>query len=490
MTARARYLAVDLGAQSGRVVAGEWDGERIVLAESNRFTNGPVEIGEHIHTDIDRLWSGIRKGFKASGAAPAGIGVDAWGVDYGLLDVHGDLMGPPYHYRDSRTNGMMERLFEVVPREEVFRQTGIQFMQLNTLFQLYSSVLAADQQLQKADSLLFTPDLFNYRLTGTKSGEYTIASTSQMLDAEQRAWAGTMLGRLGIPARILPELVQPGTVLGPVRSEVAREAGWFSPVPVIAVGSHDTASAVAAVPDLDEQSAYLSSGTWSLMGVETDAPVINDKSLKLNFTNEGGVGGKVRLLKNIMGLWLVAECQRIWEGEGRKYSWDELLASASLAAPFRSLVDPDSAEFLAPRDMPAAIREFCHRTGQPEPSTAGEMVRTCLESLALKYRRVLGDLEELTGRRLDTVRIVGGGSRNRTLNQFTADACGKPVVAGPVEATALGNIVMQMVATGMLSRVADGRAAVAKSVDREIFSPGPGEGWDAAYGRFLALLNG
>jgi rhamnulokinase len=490
MTVLARYLAVDLGAQSGRVVAGEWDGEKIVLAELNRFTNGPVEIGDHIHTDIDRLWSGIRKGLKTAGAAPAGIGVDTWGVDYGLLDVHGDLLGPPYHYRDSRTNGIMEKLFEVVPRDEVFRQTGIQFMQLNTLFQLYSMVRSGDAQLKKADKLLFTPDLFNYRLTGAKTGEYTIATTSQMMDAGNRTWAGNMLSRLGIPTGILPDLVQPGTVLGPVRPEVAEESGWFRPVPVIAVGSHDTASAVAAVPELDEHSAYLSSGTWSLMGVETDAPVINDRSLALNFTNEGGVGGKIRLLKNIMGLWLVAECQRVWADEGRKYSWDELLASAGKAAPFKSLVDPDAPEFLSPRDMPAAIREFCRRTGQQTPSTVGEMARTCLESLALTYRRVLGNLEELTGRKLGTVRIVGGGSQNRMLNQFTADACGRRVMAGPVEATALGNIVMQMVATGKLPDVAAGRAVVGRSVERAVFDPAPGGGWDAAYDRFLALLNG
>jgi rhamnulokinase len=278
-------------------------------------------------------------------------------------------------------------------------------------------------------------------------------------------------------------------VLGSVRPEAVEEAGWSRPAPVIATGSHDTASAVAAVPDLDDQSAYLSSGTWSLMGVETRAPVINDESLALNFTNEGGVGGTFRLLKNIMGLWLVAECQRIWQGEGRKYSWDELLAEAGLAPPFRSLVDPDSAEFLAPGDMPASIRAYCRRTSQPEPSTVGEVVRCCLESLALKYRRVLGDLESLTARSLKTIRIVGGGSLNGMLNQLTADACGRQVIAGPVEATALGNIVMQMVATGKLAGVAAGRKLIGNSVERTAFDPGPGGGWEDAYARFQALSN-
>jgi rhamnulokinase len=413
--------------------------------------------------------------------------VDTWGVDFGLLGRDGTLVAPPVHYRDARTNGMMDRVFAVVPRDEVFRVTGIQFMQINTLYQLYSLVAAKSLHLRDASALLMTPDLFHYWLSGRQVAEYSIASTSQMLDARTRTWSASMLERLGLPVAILPPVVMPGTVLGPALEAVAGEAGWKTPVPVIAVGSHDTASAVAAVPDLDGSSAYLSSGTWSLMGIETAAPVITPASLALNFTNEGGVAGTIRLLKNIMGLWLVQECQRIWEAEGKTYGWAELTALSEGAPAFRSLVDPDAADFLAPGDMPAAIRAFCRRTGQPEPDSVGAVIRCALESLALKYRIALGDLETLAGRRLEAIRVVGGGCQNRLLNRFTADACQRPVVAGPVEATALGNVMLQAVATGVLRDVAEGRCAVAASVTRETVDPGPPGPWNDASARFRKL---
>jgi len=478
----ARFLAVDLGASSGRVVEGTWDGKGLALREVHRFKNGPVQAGARLTTDADGLWRSVREGFRAAGGAPAAIGVDTWGVDFGLLDSRDRLLGPPAHYRDARTNGMMPKVFERVPKGEVFRTTGIQFMQINTLYQLFSMVESGDARLREASTLLLTPDLFHYWMTGEKIAEYTIASTTQMLHATERRWADGLLAALGIPVRLLPPLVPPGTPIGPLLVGVAEEAGWSGEVPVIAVGSHDTASAVAAIPELDGASAYLSSGTWSLMGVEVEEPVINDLSLVLNFTNEGGVGRTIRLLKNIMGLWLVQECQRQW-----RHDWPALERLAASAPPFRSLVDPDSPEFLSPGDMPAAIRGFCRRTGQPEPGDEGAIVRCCLESLALKYRIVFEDLERLTGRRLDVIRIVGGGCRNRLLNRFTADACGRPVVAGPVEATALGNILVQAVATGHLRNLADGRRVVAASTERETTQPGESAPWNAVNSRFRDL---
>lgn len=484
------FLAVDLGASSGRVIAGRLRDGRFDLRDVHRFPNGPVKIGAHFHTDFDALWREVRTGLAAAGGEPAGIGVDTWGVDYGLLDATGALIGPPYHYRDSRTTGMMEAVFRIVPKGEVFRSTGIQFMQINTLYQLHAAMRSGDTQIARAATLLFTPDLFHYHLCGEKVAEYTIASTSQMLDARERNWNFPMLTKLGMPSAILPPVVMPGTILGEVLGPVAGAAGWRTPVPVIAVGSHDTASAVAAVPDLDASSAYLSSGTWSLMGIEAREPVIHDLSLAFNVTNEGGVGGTIRVLKNIMGLWLVQECQRKWEADGRAYGWPELVALAERAGPFRSLVDPDAPEFLSPGDMPQAIRKFCRRTGQPEPADVGAVTRCCLESLALKYRMVLGDLERLAGRKLEIVRVVGGGSRNDLLNRMTADACGRPVVAGPVEATALGNLMLQAVATGALPDLAAGRRAVASSFERETIAPGPREPWEAAWQRFQRIVTG
>jgi rhamnulokinase len=398
------------------------------------------------------------------------------------------LLGPPYHYRDIRTTGMIDYVDEAVTKAAVFHQTGIQFMPINTLFQLYSASRNNDPQLSPAHTFLMIPDLFHYWLTGRKAVEYTIASTSQMLDARTRQWSIDLLEKLGMPTRLLPEIVLPGTHLGDTLAEVNAEVGFQSPVPVITPGSHDTASAIAAVPGLDANQAYLSSGTWSLLGVELPEPVINDQALTINVTNEGGVGGTIRLLKNVMGLWLLQECKRRWEIEGTDYSWAQLLALAEEAEPFRSLIDPDRDLFLNPDDMPAAIRQFCRDTGQPEPENIGQMVRCCLESLALRYRWVLEALESLIGHRLEKICIVGGGSQNRMLSQFTADACGRPVITGPVEATALGNIMIQAVATGHLPSIQAGRQAIAASVEQETYTPGSIEPWHAAFARFKTLL--
>jgi rhamnulokinase len=428
--------------------------------------------------------------YAASHTAPlAGIGIDTWGVDYGLLDQQGHLLGNPYAYRDSRTEGVADRLFQRVPWKTVFAQTGIQLLPFNTLFQLYSAVQQQSPQLEAAHTLLMMPDLLNYWLTGRKAVEYTNATTTQMFQAAERRWATGLLAQLDIPTHILPEVVLPGSVLGDVQTGVMSEVGLQQAVPVIAPGTHDTASAVAAVPGLDEKSIYLSSGTWSLMGVETPQPIINEAALRLNLTNEGGVDNTIRVLKNVAGLWLLQECKRVWEQGGQTYEWADLLAQAEVAPPFRSLVDPDAADFLSPHDMPAAIRAYCRRTNQPEPKTIGQTVRCCLESLALRYRWVMAALETVVGHALESIRIVGGGTQNRLLSQFTADACQRPVIAGPVEATALGNLLLQAIATGHLANLQEGRQAIAASTGQETFTPQNGSAWDEAFERFQKLLD-
>ncbi len=494
MTHTTNFIAIDLGASNGRVLLGRWDGDRFDLHELHRFANGPVNVLGSLHWDVLQLWSEIKTGlarYAQQWNQPlAGIGLDTWGVDYALLDRAGRLLGNPYHYRDARTDGMVEQAFDLVGRDAIFDATGIQFMQINTLFQLLSMVERRDPQLAAAETLLMMPDLFHYWLTGRPVAEYTIASTSQMLDARGRAWASSLLASLDIPSAILPPVVMSGAVLGELRPEIVAEAGLRHAPLVIAVGSHDTASAVAAIPGLNSRSAYISSGTWSLVGVETPQPVIDERVLALNFTNEGGVSGDIRLLKNVTGLWLLQESRRQWQREGQDYSWGELMALAAEALPFRSLLDPDARDFASPGDMPAAIRAYCRRTGQPQPDNVGAVVRCCLESLALKARWVIEALETLLGRPLDTIRIVGGGSQNALLAQWTADACQRPVVAGPVEATALGNLMVQAIAAGHLADVTAGRQAVAASVELHHFEPGPTGPWQEAWGRFLSLLQG
>jgi len=486
------FIAIDLGASNGRVLLGRWDGSRFDLHELHRFANGPINVLGSLHWDVLQLWSEIKTGlarYAQQWNQPlAGIGLDTWGVDYALLDSAGRLLGNPYHYRDARTDGMVERAFELAGRDAIFNATGIQFMQLNTLYQLLSMVEQRDPQLAAAETLLMLPDLFHYWLTGRQVAEYTIASTSQMLDARSRTWSGDLLTSLGIPSAILPPVVMSGALLGELRGEIVAEAGLRDAPPVLAVGSHDTASAVAAVPGLDGRSAYISSGTWSLVGVETPQPVIDPRVLALNFTNEGGVSGDIRLLKNVTGLWLLQESRRQWQRAGHDYTWGELMALAADAPPFRSLIDPDARDFGSPGDMPAAIRATCRRSGQPEPESVGAVVRCCLESLALKARWVIEALETLLGHPLETIRIVGGGSQNHLLAQWTADACQRPVVAGPVEATALGNLMVQAIATGHLPNVAAGRQAVAASVELHHFEPGAAGPWEEAWGRFLRLL--
>jgi rhamnulokinase len=485
------FLAVDLGASSGRVMLGVWDGARLALRELRRFPNGPVAVHGRLYWDVLRLWEEIQAGLARYAAEyaepPAGIGIDTWAVDYALLDGQGRLLGAPYHYRDRRTTGMPEAVDARISPADLYAQTGIQRLPINTLYQLAGMRAGQDPQLDVAQRLLLMPDLFAYWLTGRQVAEYTNATTTGFYDTRAGRWATDLLQALDLPARLLPPIVAPGTVLGDLLPDVRAQVGLPGAGPVIAVGTHDTASAVAAIPDLAPGSAYISSGTWSLVGIETRTPILTERARTRNFTNEGGVGGTIRFLKNVGGLWLLQECRRHWARAGQTCAWPELVAQAAQAPPLASLVDPDALELLNPPDMPAALRAYCRRHGQPEPATVGALARCCLESLALKYRWVLDALEDVAGRRLEVIRIVGGGSQNGLLCQMTADACGRPVIAGPAEATALGNMLVQAVATGWLPDLAAGRQAVALSAPRTRFTPRASADWDAAYQRFAQL---
>ena len=494
MSGQRVYLAADLGASSGRLVAGRFDGRRIELEEIHRFDNGGVRVGDRLHWDVLHQWTELQEGLRRAaslGHSIASVGVDTWGVDFALLGPGGELLGNPYHYRDRRTDGVMEQAFATVPREEIFRRTGIQFLPFNTLYQLIA--MRESPLLGAAERLLMMPDLFHWLLSGTASNEYTNATTTQMLDPKNGRWADELLGAFELPASILAAPTPPGTRLGTLLPSVARSTGLPGDVEVVLPGTHDTASAVLAVPAtgaVSEQPSwsYISSGTWSLMGVELPGPVIDDRVLARNFTNEGGVGGTIRLLKNIAGLWLVQECRRAWAAQGRDLDWNALMQAAAAAPPRQSLIDPDHADFLAPDDMPQAITDYCRRTGQSVPTSTGEFIRTALESLALRYRKVLEWLAELTGRRVERIHVVGGGTRNTLLCQMTADACGLPVIAGPVEATALGNVLMQAIALGDVADIGQARQIVAQSADPAHYEPRDTAAWDEAFARWEGIV--
>lgn len=470
-------LPVDLGAESGRVMAVTFDGGRLSTKELRRFSNPLTTINNSTHWDFLHLWREIQAGIETGKELdPASIGVDTWGVDFALLDRQGQLLANPVSYRDNRTEGMMEAVFARVPRTEVFSRTGVQFMRINTLYQLMSLLETESPQLQMADTLLMAPDLLNYWLTGAKMSEFSVATTTQMFDPKAGTWATEMLESIGLPTEILPEIVPPGTKLGA-----------YEGVPVIAPACHDTGSAVAAVPTGTKDFAYISSGTWSLVGLEIETPIINDAALVANVTNEGGVYGTYRLLRNITGLWLVQQCRRTWADQGESFSYGELVELARQASPLESLIDPNNAVFLPAGDHPRWIQEQCARSGQPVPETKGAILRTILESLALKYRETLDTLQRLSGQNIKVVHIMGGGSRNELLNQMTADATGIPVVAGPVEATVLGNALVQLVTLGEIDDLAQGRQIVAESEQVKRYEPQQSEAWQAAYDRFQQL---
>ena len=485
------FLAIDLGAESGRAILAALDDKHLSLTEIHRFPNNPVRLPDGLHWDILRLWSEIKTALHIAthkhNAQLAGIGIDTWGVDYGLLDRAGALIGNPYHYRDQRTDGMMEEAFRRLPRERIFDLTGIQFMQLNTLYQLFAQAVQQAPALQIAETFLTTPDLLNYWLSGRKACEFTMATTTQCYNPREHAWSKPLLAALGIPSHIFPEVVQPGTVLGEVLPEIAEEIGCGR-VPVIAPACHDTGSAVAAVPAEAQHFAWISSGTWSIMGAEAGDPIVNAQSLKYNFTNEGGVNGTWRFSKNIMGLWLVQECRRTWGRAGEELSYTEITRLAAEAQPFRSIIDVDAADFFQPGDMPARIQNYCERTQQPMPETKGAIVRCALESLALKYRWVLDRLEETLDYQLHPIHIIGGGTQNRLLNQLTADATNRSVIAGPIEATAIGNVLMQTVALGYLKSLDEARAVVRHSFKPETYEPHTSSAWDAAYQKLRTLM--
>lgn len=477
------FLAFDLGADSGRAILAHLNRGILTTEEIHRFPNGPVEYSGSLHWDAARLWFEMRKALtKLEQTELGGIGVDAWGVDYVLIGKQGNLLQNPYHYRDPRTRGVMAEVFREVPKQDIYRATGIQFMPINTLYQLFAAKRDTPAILKAAERLLMIPDLFHYWLTGRAVCEYTNATTTQLVNPITRTWNTELIARLDLPSRLLPEIVEPGSMIGPLLPEIARDTA-LSETPVIAPATHDTGSAVAAI-SAREGIAFISSGTWSLGGTELDNPVISDEAFRLNFTNEGGINGTTRLLKNVMGLWMLQCCVKSWTSRGQVYNYDELIEMARREPAFRHLVDPDDEGFLHPADMPKAIDVFCLKTLQPAPSTPGAYVRAIVESLAFKYRLVLGNLERVTGTRISRIRVIGGGSKNRLLNQFTADATGRTVEAGPTEATALGNVGIQMLATGLAGSLEEVRAIIERSFPSEIFEPVRSNRWEQQAERF------
>jgi len=530
MAQEKKYIAVDLGAESGRVMLGSvWHGlparentakmavPRLILEEIHRFSNGPIEENGSLRWDFDRLLSevkaGIRKAAKKANTKIQGIGVDSWGVDFGLTGADGKLLENPYHYRDSRTNGMMEKAFELMGKRQIYESTGIQFMQLNSIYQLLAMRLANSDVLVKAKKLIFMADLFSYYLCGKAFGEYTLASTSGLMDMKTGRWSQNIFNKLSLPMEIMPDIVAPGTVVGKLFKPIADELGCGQ-IPVIATASHDTASAVVAVPAIGQGSgvrdqgtgnkkspipdprspipdpsnwAYLSSGTWSLMGVEVPKAIVNDKTFQYEFTNEGGVENTIRLLKNIMGLWLVQECKRQWQRDGVELSYPELTEMAEKAKPFAAHIEVDRSGFLAPGDMPKRINDYLAQTGQKKIKSEGQMIRAILEALAFKYRLVLERLEDVTGKKIDCLHIVGGGMQNELLNQFAADATDKKVIAGLAEATAIGNILMQAKATGQIKNLAEAREIVRNSFELKEYEPQEVSLWEERYNELKCL---
>ena len=486
MTQARNYLAIDLGAESGRTIVGSLDDKQLTLTETHRFANGPVRLNDGLHWDVLRLWSDIKEGIGRSKEIES-IGLDTWAIDFALLDKNNSLLSNPFHYRDARTDGMIDEAFKRLPRAEIFSNTGIQFMQINTLYQLLAMSIQRSPLFDVAKTFVTIPDLFNYWLSGELTNEFTNATTTQCFDPRKRDWATPVLDAMEIPAHLFKPVTDPGTRIGTLLPSLAEETGAGA-VPIILPACHDTGSAVVAVPAKNQDFAWLSSGTWSIMGAEVHEPSLSAKALEYNFTNEGGVFGTWRLSKNIMGLWLVQECRREWMRQGEEMSFDALTQLAAESEAFLSVIDPDDVEFLHPGDMPYRIQKFCADTNQRVPQTKGQIVRVVLESIALKYRLVLERLEELTGKRFDPLHIIGGGTKNKLLNQFAADSTGRTVVAGPVEATAIGNILMQSIGMKHLGSLVDAREVVRASFEPEIYEPNRKADWDEAYARLQKVM--
>ena len=495
------YLAIDMGASSGRHVVGHFDGAKLELEELYRFENGPTEMLDSYYWNLAGLWNDVQKGLVVAGSkygdSISSVGVDTWGVDFLLIGPRGEFLGMPYCYRDPRTDGMMEKAFATVSRDDIFAQTGLQFMQFNSLYQLLAMKERQSPFFDHAARFLMMPDLFHWLLSGEMSNEFTDSTTTQCFDPQTNDWAWDLLKRFNIPASLFHKVSPPGTILGTLRGPVAKRSG-LTGTKVVLPGSHDTASAVMAVPTSAKTGetnwAYISLGTWALMGLESPRPIVNTTVSGFNFTNEGGVGGTTRVLKNICGLWLLQECRRVWNEQGKRnssgesLSWNDITRMTSAAPSLTSFIDPDARDFLSPTDMPEAIRSFTKRTGQVVPENDGTIARVALESIAMKFRQVLGQCQEISGQKVETLHIVGGGIQNTLLCQAAADATGCRVVTGPIEATAIGNIMMQAVASGDVADIQQARAVIRNSFDVVEYEPRNTAQWNDAFERFMKLM--
>lgn len=483
-----KVLAFDFGASGGRAMLGEFDGSSIRMTEIHRFPNEPVMVRGRLYWDVLRLFFEMKTAILKTSAMGGfdAIGIDTWGVDFGLLSKNGMLLENPVHYRDSRTEGISDSLFSIIPKSELYQKTGIQFVRFNTIYQLFYLAQKEPGLLSRVDKILMLPDLFAYFLTGEKRSERTISSTGNLLNPESAQWDLDLCAALSIPSNIFAPMIDAGAVYGMLSDGICEELGCKK-VPVIAVATHDTASAVVSVPTLKKDFVYISSGTWSLLGTECDAPIINAACERANFTNEIGFDHKIRFLRNIMGLWLVQESRRQWAREGSDVDYDTLSIDAGKAEPFLSFVDPDDPVFIPPGNMPEAVRKYCAKTGQKVPESRGEIVRCIYQSLALKYKYNVLKLEALVDRTYDAIHIMGGGSRNVALSRMTASACGIPVLCGPLEATVLGNIAVQLIALGVIKDLSTARQIIAQSTQITRYDPAETDSWQSAYHNFLEV---
>ena len=484
-----KVLAVDFGASGGRVMMGGFDGASFTIRELHRFSNDPVILGDTMYWDFLRLFYEMKQGILKSKqyGTVSGIGVDTWGVDFGLLDRAGRLLDNPVHYRDARTNGMLEEAFKLADRDWFYRLTGNQFMEINTAFQLLAVKNQRPELLDQTDSLLMMPDLFQYFLSGARVSEISIASTTQLMDMRRKKWSGEVMQKLGLPIRMMRDIVPGAVRTGTLRPQIQKELG-ITPVSIIAIAGHDTQSAMAAVPAREDDFLFISCGTWALFGTEIDEPIINEKSIKYNITNEAGLEGRYSFLKNIIGLWLIQESRRQWIREGKEYGFGDLECMAAKAAPLRSLIDPDAPEFVPAGDLPQRIRDFCTATGQPIPQTIGEMVCCIDQSLALAYKKALEEIKECTGKQYSSIHLIGGGAQSALLCQMTANACGLPVIAGPVEATVYGNSIAQYMALGELDSLSQAREVLSNTLETVVYEPRGTAEWEEAYGRYLEII--